>query len=155
MLLSCLKCFQPYSSRKKDELYPFDEYDYSTSYLIINGFQDKKIPIPSQPAHFLLLLRKINTELINELTFEIISDNILDANNTYFKRYLIKIKNNTYDIYNLILSFSIQQHDDTNISLYIRCVEGHIHMRTLNYWIKIKDIFTKIGYSVVFQSRRF
>ena len=81
--------------------------------------------------------------------------NLLHTNNNNFKRYFIRVKNNKYDIYNLILSFSIQNNNEQNPSIYIRCIEGHIYMRTLNYWIMIKDIFTKIGYSVIFKSNRF
>lgn len=154
MMFTCLGCFKQYDNLESDEI-TFDEYNYSISYLIINSFNNIKIPNPSQPSQFLLLLRKINNDISNQLTFELISDNLLHTNNNNFKRYFIRVKNNKYDIYNLILSFSIQNNNEQNPSIYIRCIEGHIYMRTLNYWIMIKDIFTKIGYSVIFKSNRF
>ena len=154
MLLSCFKCFTPYHQPENNQI-TFDEYNYSASYLIINGLNSINIPSPSQPSQFLILLRKINNDINNQFTFELISDNLLNVNNNNFKRYFIRVKNNKYDIYNLILSFTIQNNNDQNPSIYIRCTEGHIYMRTLTYWIKIKDIFTKNGYSVAFKSNRF
>ena len=43
MMFTCLGCFKQYDNLESDEI-TFDEYNYSISYLIINSFNNIKIP---------------------------------------------------------------------------------------------------------------